>query len=378
MDTRELTRDLVAVPSHDDETAAGDYIEKWLRTETDASVDRDAHGNVVARRNTDADTSLALVGHHDVVPPDDSQIEDGEYVLDERDGRLYGRGSADMKGAVAAAMVAFRDATDLDCELVFVSFVGEEQGGIGARAAIDDGTVTPDYAIVGEGSTGYSVPGISASDASGGSSERRSDGVTDVAVAHKGRRGSTITAAGKAAHASEVEAGENAIYHASDAIDVVRELDFPTTDVLGHDLSGSVAVTEIEGGSAWNVIPERCTVTVDERTVPGERAPLERVEEIAGVSWTVDQDLPPMACDDAEFAALMVDAAASAQKGTPEQVVKPHATDAGWLAQAGTTCVVCGAAEPGEAHTADESVSWDVVERCERIYRTAAERISGS
>ena len=357
MDVRELTCELVSIPSHEDETAAGDFIERWLSEQTDTSVERDQHGNVVARRNTGADTSLALVGHHDVVTPDDSQIADGEYALEERDGRLYGRGSADMKGAVAAAMVAFRDATDPDCELQFISFVGEEQGGIGAQAALDDGTVDPDYAIVGEGSTGYSAPGT-----------------TDVAVAHKGRRGSTITAAGKAAHASEVEAGENAIYRASDAISVVRELDFPTTTVLGHDLSGSIAVTEIEGGSAWNVIPETCEVTVDERTVPDERGAIERVEAIDGISVTVDQDLPPMACDDADFADLVLDAATQSQDGDPKQVVKPHATDAGWLTQAGTTCVVCGAAEPGEAHTADESVAWTVVERCERIYRTTAEQ----
>jgi acetylornithine deacetylase len=354
MDTRELTRELVSIPSHADETAAGDFIERWLREHTDAAVTRDDHGNVLARRNTGGD-SLAFVGHHDVVPPDESQIEDGEYVVEERDGRLYGRGSADMKGAVAAAMVAFRDATDFDCELQLLSFVGEEQGGIGAQAAIEEG-LAPEYAIVGEGSTGYSAPGT-----------------TDVAVAHKGRRGSTITATGAAAHASEVEKGENAIYRASDAIDVVRDLDFPSTEVLGHDLSGSVAVTEIEGGSAWNVIPETCEVTVDERTVPDERAPLDRVEGIPGVEWRVDQDLPPMACDDSEFADLVLDAATACQDASPEHVVKPHATDAGWLAQAGTTCVVCGAAEPGEAHTAEESVSWRVVERCERIYRTVAE-----
>jgi len=356
MSARELTRDLVAIPSHDDETAAGDRIESWLREQTDAGVERDDHGNVIARRNEGAPTSLALVGHHDVVPPDDSQVDGDGYVLDERDGRLYGRGSADMKGAVAAAMTAFRDATDLDCELVFVSFVGEEDGGVGARAAIEDG-FAPDYAIVGEGTTGYSAAGV-----------------TDVAVAHKGRRGSTIRASGTAAHASEVERGENAIYRASDAIDVVRDLEFPTTEVLGHEVQGSVAVTEIEGGSAWNVIPESCEVTVDERTVPDERAPLSRVEDIEGVTWHVDQDLPPMACDVPDFADLVLGAAADAQDGDPEQVVKPHATDAGWLSRAGTTCVICGAAEPGEAHTADESVAYDVVDRCATIYQTAAEQ----
>jgi len=350
-DATDLTRELAAIPSHEDETAAGDRIERWLRDRTDGAVSRDDHGNVLARRG-EGDTTLALVGHHDVVPPDDDQVDGGAYVVEEREGRLYGRGTADMKGAVAAAMCAFRDAEPADgAELQFVSFVGEEAGGVGARAAIDDG-YAPDYAVVGEGSTGYSAPGI-----------------TDVAVAHKGRRGSTITAAGSAAHASEPEAGENAIYRATDAVDAVRELPFTEATVLGHGMRGSIVVTEIDAGSAWNVIPEECTVTVDERTVPGSRAPLEQVATLPGISVSVDQDLPPMACDEAAFADLVLDAARDAQDGTPEQVTKPHATDAGWLAGAGTTCVVCGAAEPGEAHTATESVSTDVLDRCYRIYR---------
>jgi acetylornithine deacetylase len=363
-DTLALTRELVSIPSHEDERAAGDAVESWLRAETDATVRRDDHGNVVARRGSaDPTTTLALVGHHDVVAPADDQIDaDGGYVVTERDGRLHGRGTADMKGSLAAAMVAFRDATlggdgsgDVGADaLLFASFVGEERGGVGARAAVDDG-FAPDYAVVVEGTTGYSAPGV-----------------TDVAVAHKGRRGSTILARGKRAHAGEPEAGENAIYRACDAVDVVRGLDVPGATVLGHDLSGSVAVTEVEGGSGWNVIPDRCAVTVDERTVPGARAALDRVESVAGVEWTVDQDLPPMACDEPAFADAVLAAARTAGSGEASQVVKPHATDAGWLAAAGTTCVVCGAAEPGEAHTATESVDVGVLERCERIYRRVA------
>jgi acetylornithine deacetylase len=354
MDATGLTRRLVETPSHEDESALGDLLAAWLRDHTDAVVERDDSGNVIARRNAGSGPSLALIGHHDVVPPDESQLADGEYVVEERDGRLYGRGSADMKGSLAAAMVAFAEANPAG-ELVFASFVGEEAGGVGCRAAIEEG-FAPDYAVVGEGSTGYSAAGV-----------------TDVAVAHKGRRGSTITAAGVAAHASEPEAGENAIYRATDAVDVVRSLHVPETEVLGHRLEGSVVVTEIDGGSAWNVVPERCAVTVDERTVPGERASLGDVESIDGISWTVEQDLPPMACDDADFAEAVLDAADAAQSESPEQVVKPHATDAGWLAGAGTTCVVCGAAEPGEAHTADESVSLAAVERCAEVYRRVAE-----
>jgi acetylornithine deacetylase len=280
-----------------------------------------------------------------------------------------------MKGALAATMCAFRDASSQrdsdrddqnDAEqgaedslsiegLVLTSFVGEEQGGIGARHVIDAG-FAPDYAIVGEGSTGYSA-----------------SGVTDIAVAHKGRRASTITASGEAAHASEPSEGSNAIYRACEAIEAVWEIDAPVIEVAGEKVAGSVVVTEIEGGSVWNAIPDSCSVTIDERTVPGERAPLGDVEGIEGVSWTVEQDLPPMRCRSEAFAETTLVAATGTQDNDPQLVTKPHATDAGWLAEAGTACVICGPAEPGEAHTENESVSIDVLERCYRIYRSAVE-----
>jgi acetylornithine deacetylase len=370
----DLTEELVAIPSHEDETAAGDAIEAWLRAETDARVERDAVGNVLAYKYDSTDDALAdgptdtlaLVGHHDVVPPADRQTTGegtaGEYVVERRDGRIYGRGAADMKGAVAACMIAFRDAElPAGRELSFASFVGEEVGGTGARHAIDEG-FDPDRAVVAEGSTGYSKPGV-----------------TDVVVAHKGRRASTLVAHGEAAHASEPELGVNAIYRASDAIDAVRELDTPTATVVGETVAGSLAVTIVKGGETWNVIPERCEVTIDERTVPGDRADLGRVAEaVGGVEWEVEQDLPPMGCEDDAFAeaALAVAREVHDDMGLdePEHVTKPHATDAGWLAGAGTECLVCGASESGEAHTDTESVGIDVLERCFRIYKGVSER----
>lgn len=351
-DVTDLTRDLVSIPSHENEQKAGEFIAEWLRNETDATVERTDAG-VIARRGDDS-SGLALVGHHDVVPPADSQLDGEGYVLEEREDRLYGRGSADMKGSLAAALCAFRD-TDAPCTIV--SFRGEEQGGVGAQRAIESG-FAPEYAVIGEGSTGYSA-----------------DGVTDVAVAHKGRRASTLRAHGQAAHASEPESGENAVYRAADAIDALRGLAPPEATVLGHELRGSVCATEIEGGSAWNVVPDSCEITVDERTVPGERSNIGAITETEGIEWEIDQDLPPMACDDESFAQTVLAAASEAQPDSPELVTKPHATDAGWLSQAGTTCVVCGAAEPGEAHTEDESVSLAVVDRCYRIYRDTIEQV---
>ena len=372
-----LTEQLVSIPSHDDETAAGDAITAWLRAETDATVERDALGNVIAyRHGEDADRSdadiasdadrplLALVGHHDVVPPAEQQTTDedieGAYVVERRDGRIYGRGSADMKGAVAACLLAFRDASvPAGRDLAVASFVGEETGGEGARHAIDEGFV-PDYALIAEGSTNYSK-----------------SGVTDVAVAHKGRRASTLVATGASAHASEPAAGENAIYRACDAVEVVCDLDTPKTTVFGEQITGSVVVTEFHGGDTWNVIPDRCTVTIDERTVPDVRADLAQAADRAGVEWVVEQDLPPMGCSDDAFATAALEAtrAVHDERGldTPEHVVKPHATDAGWLAAAGTACVVSGPSEPGEAHTETESVSIDVLERCRAAYTRLAE-----
>lgn len=378
----ELTERLVAIPSHEDATAAGDAIEAWLRTETDARVERDAVGNVFAykQRGESQDETLALVGHHDVVPPAEQQTHgeeqqtdgeeqqahrdetDGGYVVERRDGRIYGRGAADMKGAVAACLLAFRDATPpVGRELAVVSFVGEEVGGTGARHAIDEGFI-PDRAVIAEGSTNYSKPDV-----------------TDVAVAHKGRRASTLVATGTAAHASEPAAGENAIYRAADVIDGLRALSAPSATVFGESVSGSLAVTIVDGGDTWNVIPERCTITVDERTVPGDRADIGGVADAStGVEWTVDQDLPPMRCTDDAFAdaALTVAREVHTDSGQaePEHVTKPHATDAGWLAAAGTEPLVCGPAEPGEAHTDTESVSLAALDRCYAMYREISER----
>lgn len=362
----DLAHDLVSIPSHETEAAVGDFIESWLRSETDATVVRDEAGadenrggNVIAWKGT-GDVSLALVGHHDVVPPDDEQVDGDSYVVYEEDNRLYGRGAADMKGAVAAKLIAFRDA-DPECELTFASFVGEEVGGIGSQHAIETGFV-PDYAVVGEGSTGYSQPGV-----------------TDVVVVHRGRRASTIVAHGEAAHASEHGAGINAIYRACDAVDILREMEPPETYVEEADetIQGSVVATMIDGGETWNVIPDRCEVAIDERTVPGEYAPLEQIEELEGVEVVIDQDWPPMRCDDERFVEAVVDAAATAQDGSPQVVVKPHATDAGWLSAAGTQCVVCGPSELGEAHTADESVSLESLGRCVDLYRTLSEHPDG-
>jgi len=353
----DLTSELVQIPSHENETEAGDYIEEWLREKTDAAVTRDESGNVIARKGQ-GESSLALVGHHDVVPPAESQTENGEYTVSEVDGRLYGRGTADMKGAVAAAMCSFRDA-DSAGELVFASFVGEETGGVGAQHAIQEG-FSPDRAIVAEGSMGYATPGV-----------------LDVVVAHRGRRELEITAVGETAHAADETAGVNAIYRAVDAIDELRSLDAPSFEFVdGDQVIGSIVVTEIEGGVAKNVIPDDCSFTADERTVPEGTHSLDSIEALDGVSVEVADEVPPMDCTDEAFRDTMVEVASAVQEQLAQEVFKPHVTDASWLDQAGVECVVCGPAELGEAHTESESVSIAGLEASYDIYRGVAEEFA--
>ena len=346
-EVEELTRELVRIPSYEDETQAGDFIEDWLRDETEAEVERDDVGNVLAYRD---EPRTALVGHHDTVPPADGQVNDGTPSVDKRDGRLYGRGTSDMKGALAAAMVAFRDADTPNT--AFASFVGEERGGIGAKHATTNGFV-PDRAVVIEGSLGYSSPGS-----------------LDVATAHRGRRELRVVAHGEAKHAGEGGDTSNAVYAAVDVINRMRQYESPTTEVEGGTLEGSLTVTGIEGaGEATNVVPSRCEFVVDERTVPG----VSPYGFESDVEPDVVDEMPPMECDDISFARAVRDAAR--EDTASELVVKPHATDAGWLAKAGSSCVICGPAEQGEAHTEDESVSVESLELVKRVYRRLMERV---
>jgi acetylornithine deacetylase len=257
-----------------------------------------------------------------------------------------------MKGALAAAMAAFRDAEEEGT--AFASFVGEESGGVGARYATSNGFV-PDRAVVVEGSAGYSSPDA-----------------LDVAVAHRGRREVRGIADGEAEHAGVAGDGRNPVYDAVDAVNRIRRYENREATVeLGDrsfSMEGSATVTRVEGrGEATNVTPSRCEFTVDERTVPGEGLDLGAL----GVGIEVVSEMPPMECDDTGFARMVRDGAR--EVGASEYVTKPHATDAGWLAEAGSSTVVCGPAERGEAHTDDESVSVEAVVRASEVYRRVLE-----
>jgi succinyl-diaminopimelate desuccinylase len=209
--------------------------------------------SVVARIGSGDRPRLAWNGHLDTVPAGDpSTWSSGPFEGAVVDGRLVGRGACDMKGPIAAALgavaalrrVGVSLAGTLDLHLV----ADEELAGIhGTRVLRDEGLLDHDAAIVGEPSE------------------------MDIALAERGGAWVTAVAHGKAAHGSQPHLGVNAILTMSRFL---LRLPEALPDRV-HPLVGgpTVNVALVAGGSAPNVVPDRCEVEIDRRIIPGEEDP---------------------------------------------------------------------------------------------------------
>ncbi len=212
--------------------------------------------NVIARIGPAGGRALMFNGHLDVVGTDG--MTHAPFAADERDGSLWGRGSSDMKGGVAAMCAAAARAADvgLDCELIIAAVADEEYDSAGTRALIARG-VRADAAIVTEPTR------------------------LAIAPAHRGFVWSTVTVRGRAAHGSRYDVGIDAIRHAGlllaelDAFES-RELIRRTHPLLGR---ASWHASTIDGGLGMSTYPDRCTLRIERRTLPGE-TPAQAFEEV--------------------------------------------------------------------------------------------------
>jgi succinyl-diaminopimelate desuccinylase len=307
--------------------------------------------SVVARLGTTARPALAWNGHLDTVPagsPDTWSHPPFDGVVD--GGRLIGRGAVDMKGAIAAALAAataiHRVGIELGGTLVFHLAADEELAGVhGTQVLWEGGYLDQDAAIVGEASE------------------------LQVGLAERGGCWLTLTARGRSAHGSTPDLGVNAITSMAHLLPRLPE----ALPDLQHPLVGrpTVNAAMIEGGSAPNVVPDRCVVDVDRRIVPGEtdpeavRAPFERLVEsvrtdhpevdidVSIREWTEAAESPA----DSPIAEL-TRAALAAEMGQP-------AVDRGftgitdarfYINQAQIPTVICGPGSLTVAHVADEWV----------------------
>lgn len=299
---------------------------------------------------------LVLSGHMDVVPADEAEWQSDPFTLTERDGRLFGRGSSDMKGFLALAInrLATADLDRLTAPLALVLTYDEEVGTRGARRfaeAWPDPAGLPRRTVIGE-PTGLRV-----------------------ARMHKGHIKLRLTFVGKPAHSGYPHLGHNAIEPAGRAIvalaELRRELERERPE-LGRFFEPvpfvTLNVAQVTGGVAVNIIPERCVLEVGVRLLPGmDREPTlqrirARVEAALGaepVEFEVVNESPPMLLEgDAD-----VFRACCRVAGQDGEHTIAYTTDGGWFQRAGMDCVIFGPGSIEVAHRPNEFIEQAELER---------------
>ena len=356
-DALALARALVATPSVNpalDPAGAGeaeiaDLAAGWLRSwGFDVELVDAAPGrpSVLARRAAGAGPSLILNGHLDTVGVEGMVFDPFDPVVE--DGRLRGRGSADMKGGVAAALAAARDAARAGFRgtLIVALTADEEEAGLGARRLVEQG-LRADGAVVCE-PTGL-----------------------DVMPAHKGFTWVELAFRGRAAHGSRPDRGVDAIRHAGLFLSRLDDLESTLADRAPHPLlgSGSVHAGTIRGGTAPSVYPDACTVTLERRTLPGETGDAFRTEvelllealrsEVSELDATLDVTLHRSGSEiPAEHRLVGAVSEAARSAGLRPTTAGMSAwVEAVTFNEAGIPAVCFGPGSIGDAHSADESVA---------------------
>ncbi len=320
--------------------------------------------SVVASIGTDQGPSLAWNGHLDVVPAGslDTWRHDPWAGEIDADGRLVGRGAADMKGPIAAALAAAsalrRAGVSFDGSLVFHLAADEELAGVhGTKVLWERGLLIQDAAVVGEPSE------------------------LQVGLAERGGAWFTARAYGTAAHGSQPHRGVNAIISMARFLLRLPEV-LPDRE---HPLVGSPTVNAalIAGGSAPNVVPDRCEVDIDRRTVPGETDPDEVRAPFLTLVEAIRREHPEVSIEvelrewteaaeasaDTDIARIAVDAVDATTGTRPRFVGFTGITDARfYINQARIPTVICGPGSLTLAHTADESVAVEELVAGARAY----------
>jgi succinyl-diaminopimelate desuccinylase len=255
---KELLKALIEAESTPEtgELAAAEVISAELRRSgIDSNLDvwDSTRANLVARIPSDGSgPALLFACHLDVVGPGETPWKHPPFEAIEASGRIYGRGAADMKGGTAAVVAAIRNVvesgTKLRGDIAFLAAAGEEVDSCGATR----------FAAV-QQDLGGKLAGVVIPEP------------TDFAVvtAHRGMLWLEITTHGRAAHSSRPQLGVNAI---NSMRLILNELDRYEIGAEPHELLGdcSMSVNTIAGGKALNVVPDRCSIRIDIRTLPGQ------------------------------------------------------------------------------------------------------------
>jgi acetylornithine deacetylase ArgE len=371
-----LLHDLVRIPSVNPmgrpvsgdiffEFRVADYLERFFR-ELGVTCERQAvapmRDNVVARyESSDAPFTVLFEVHQDTVPVDGMVID--PFGGEIRDGKLYGRGSCDVKGGMAAMLTAFarlvRERPAVSANVILACTVDEEHTFLGVQRLMEVG-LRADFAIVAEPTR------------------------LQIVDAHKGVVRGKVRTEGRACHSSRPDQGVNAIYRMGHVLPAIETYADRLMRTAAHPRLGppTLSVGRIDGGVSVNTVPDGCVVEVDRRLLPGE--------DPQG-AWRDFQDFlaanakAPFVCDPVWMACPALDPTRSAAlskrlgaaidhvEGRHEVLAVPFGTDASSISQAGIPAVVFGPGDIAQAHTKDEWIELDQIDRAaEILYRFAA------
>ncbi|MGD9497049.1 MAG: M20 family metallopeptidase [Armatimonadota bacterium] len=364
----DLLAAMVALPSvnpagappagpHQGEARMSSFVCNWLSERgidarrQEVLPDRD---NVIARVGGRAEPPIVFEAHLDTVAVEGMTVAPFEPRIEQ--GRLYGRGACDVKGGLAAMMMALARVAQGKPPartVILVAAADEEYLHGGARRFLhDSGPIAA--AVIGEPTR------------------------LRVVIAHKGALRVRVVARGLSAHSSDPQRGVNAIYRMARVVTALEEFATALGRRDRHPLVGgpTLSVGTIHGGTAVNVVPERCEIMVDRRLIPGE-TPNDAFDEIATT-------IGPMLHDGDEVTPTLKDQAVETDEGAqivhlaqaavraaglddrPEGVA--YCTDGCDFAQRGVPLVVLGPGDIAQAHTADEWIEIRQVELAADIY----------
>ena len=365
-----LARDLVRIKSINPpglEKEAADFTAEKL-IELGLTVDKyevyPGRPNVVGRLKGTSGTPILMMNCHlDVVPPGNKDSWSFEPFGGEvKNGRLYGRGASDTKGAIASVICAVKaiteGETELEGDLILALVVDEEVSGAGTQSLIDKG-YRADMAVVTEPT------------------------MLQVCIAHKGVAHIEIITKGEASHAGTPHKGSNAIYKMMKVVSSLEKFSSELEQRI-HPLVGSctLSVCTIIGGTKVNIIPDFCRVEIDRRTIPGE--PLKNVEQEVKELVTRVQSGDPSLNIDYTLTHMLepaeIRANESIVKMALESVKNVTGLDAGvggfaatsdmriLVNQAGIPTIILGPGSLNEAHIIDEFVDTRQLVNAAKIY----------
>ena len=371
---------LVAFPtvSRDSNLELIDYVRETLRR-YDADVrltydDGRRKANLFATLGPRGPGGLVLSGHTDVVPVEGQAWESDPFALREDGGRLYGRGTSDMKSFIAIALALLPEIVPrLARPLHLALSYDEEVGCIGVGRLIEDLTragIEPSGCVVGE-------PTL----------------MTPV-IAHKGKKSYRCNVRGLAAHSAYAPTAVNAVEAAAEAVAYLKGMARRLRDRGPYDHGFDVAHTTVHtgvmrGGTALNIVPHECTFDFEFRYLPGDD-PLALLDEVqshitrhiepemraidpkAGFEIVQMSEIPSLdSSAETEIVALVQELT-----GTQEIAKVSYGTEASQFQRAGIPTVVCGPGSIEQAHKPNEFIELSQVEACERFLRKLMERLT--